>query len=174
MKNLLLAFVITLGSATAAQAQLEYIHSAGVGYYYSPVDNYPALHYSPRLNFAQLGYVGTLSLDTKLSFGYFAETGTYAEETYFTSFIPVTINFNKGNGATRFSPEPSGYYAGAGMALNNGWNYYYNFGPYFNAGVRFDIGDLPFDLNGGFMYDVTDTESNFFTIGLAYIINMYR
>ena len=174
MKKSILALLVICGIYQTADAQLEYIHSVGVGYYYSHVDNYPALHYSPRINFYQLGYAGTFSLDTRLSFGYFAEQGTYAEEDYFTSFFPLTINFNKGNGATQFSAEPSGYYVGAGAAMNNGWSYYSNYGPYITTGVRFDIGELPFDLNGGFMLDVTDTRSNFYTVSLSYMLNMYR
>lgn len=174
MKKLLILLCCITGMVFTGKAQLEYIHSAGVGYYYSPIDNYPALHYGPRINFMNLGYTGTLSIDSKLSFGYFAESGTYAEETYFTSFLPVSINFNTGNGATQFSAEPGGYYFGGGWAWNNGWEYYTNFGPYVNAGLRFDVGELPFDLNGGFMYDVTDSESSFLTISLSYMLNMYR
>ena len=95
MRKLLIIIALTAG-VSKAPGELEYIHSAGASYYFSPLNVYPALHYSPRVNFIQMGWRGTMSLDTRLSFGYFAERGTYAEENYFVSFFPVSINWNKG------------------------------------------------------------------------------
>jgi len=173
MKRILLIIAL-LGGLSKANAQLEYIHSAGVGYYHSYLDKYGAIQYWPRLNFLQMGWNGTLSLDTRLSLGYFVEQGTYAEEAYFTTLFPVTINWNMKNGNTRFATEQSGWYIGAGAALHEGWGTYSNYGPYATGGIRFDVGEAPFDINAGYMIDLSGNQSSQINISFNYMLNMYQ
>jgi hypothetical protein len=173
MKRILLVLALVTG-ISKAEAQLEYMHSAGVGYYSSYLDKYPAIQYWPRLNLLQMGWNGTISLDTRISLGYYAEKGTYAEEDYFTSLIPATINWNMKNGNTRFATEKTGFYIGAGAAIHLGWGNYSTYGPYATGGIRFDIGDLPFDLNAGALLDVTGNKSSQINFSINYMLNTYQ
>lgn len=173
MKKLLFILTLVFG-LSKAHAQLEFMHSAGLGYYSSYLDKYGAVQYWPRLNLLQMGWNGTISLDTRISLGYYAEQGTYAEEDYFTSLIPVTINWNMKNGNTRFATENTGWYIGLGSAWHLGWRNYTTYGPYTTGGIRFDIGQLPFDLNGGYMIDITGNRSSQFNISINYMLNIYQ
>lgn len=171
-------FFICVYSAKA-QLAFDYIHSAGVGGYLSSLVPYPAIEYVPRLNFYEIDQKTAFSVETRITGGYYLKSGTYTDKHNFAFYIPLLFNYNSGCGATRVSDRTFGYYGGIGGAYNIYYNYsdlgsFNNFGPMVDAGIRFDIGDAPFEVGVGYMFDLSDNRTGIFSAGVRYIFNLLR
>ena len=114
MKRILLIIAL-LGGLSKANAQLEYIHSAGVGYYHSYLDKVWRHSILAKTEFPPDGMERNPVSWIPAFLGYYVERGTYAEEAYFTTLFPVTINWNMKMVTLFFATEQSGWYMGAGL-----------------------------------------------------------
>lgn len=157
-----------------AQFELEYIHAAGVGIYFSDLANFPTIQYSPRLNILQFDSRSTLSLDARISGGYAIQSGSYAQDAFPVFYVPATLNYNNGSCATRTTDEYIGFYVGGGYGYQNAIDNYVVQGPIINAGLRFYLGREPFDFNMSYQFDITEQKSPIFGIGFHYILNMLK
>ncbi len=135
---------------------------AGVSIYLLPPPDYALfngnLNYNVRYHFKILSATSSLSanINTGIAIRNLYIYGINISR-FFQFNIPVTINYNLGNGASKNSTQSSGTYAGAGACIDmaflnyKGKTYPLSIGPIINAGFRFGQSN---DGNGHAKYDL--------------------
>lgn len=171
IKTLLCLASTLLCFSVHAQKPL-FSHSAGVGIYAGNSDYVAGgLLYSPRINFAVLSERATFSIGTHLGLGgnlSYAGDG-YQRSTSLTFFtdMPLVVEYNFGNAATRVANTKFGGFIGGGY----GWHFVKReesihtdvfegtverdlniYGPVINGGFRFPIGRASFGVRFSYMF----------------------
>ncbi len=138
-------------------------HQSGVGIsiYLIPAPNYTIINgtfnYNIRYHFKILSPSSSLSANINTGFGIPGLSVGYIFISRFFQFtLPVTINYNLGNGASKNSKQSTGTYVGAGANLdfiaapNSLRDNFLSIGPVINVGIRFGSSDG----NGSSKYDL--------------------
>ncbi len=155
---------------------------------------YPTIgiHYSPRINLARWSWNGSFSLDFPMHLGisYGSDLVTRPnlpqvqpeKKANFTAEIPITLNFNFGQAATKRSTANFGAFFGVGFSFaylptgrtgifNNATNQAtfndpIGFGPHGRAGIRFRTGTISWQMYTSFMYNIYQP-SHLFGVGVG-------
>ncbi len=166
-----------------------FAHSAGVAFYGATDYFSGGLMYSPRINVAVLSERSTFSIGTHLGLGgsfgydYNAYDGGASNSVSVFIDLPLMVEYNFGNAATRIANTKFGGFVGAGY----GWHRLVQSidtefgaftsnttsrGPVVNAGFRFPIGRASFGVRGAYLIN-TDEISVLDGVGsLAFVYNI--
>lgn len=181
IKHLLVAFMAIV-AASQINAQVTFNHALGGGIYLNKYGAAPAVVYTPRLNFLELGGRGsesTLSVGVPIALG-FAFSGNSREggSGSFAADLPVFVDVNFGHAANPDADSRFGGFAGIGFAYNimGGADDYGSFvtksmGPAANAGIRFVIRERSVGLRASYMFNVKSSGYGASVIGLNLLYN---
>lgn len=186
MKKAFYLIVAMLFIAPALTAQVSFNHSLGGAAVFS-TSGTPGggLMYSPRLNIADIGRDGTISIGTHLTLGaYFSgstnsRTGSTGSSSGLTLDLPLVVEANFGHMSSDYSHEDFGGFFGVGFGYSAiaGSNLINNsgFGPLVDGGVRIAAFEKSFTVKASYMLniasasDLSETRTNdVVTIGAAY------
>lgn len=126
-----LLFTIFLGFHTLIYSQIQFNHSAGVAFGVFVQSNYlnfaPLLEYNPRLDYVFHAEV-SVSLTTHLGIGRHYN-------------LPLMVQLNLGNHASKESEFPVGIYAAAGFTRFGLWYDYHIVKPCLSFGIKVQKND---------------------------------
>ncbi len=173
MKKYIIITYIILCSITTQASKGDstfFKHQSGIGLsiYLIPPPNYTAFNgtfnYNVRYHFKILSANTSLSANINTGIGIPGlSVGYIFISRYFQFTLPVTINYNIGNGAKKNSKQSAGTYIGAGACLdflampNSLRDNALSIGPVINTGFRFgssssdDSGSAKYDLRFSYM-----------------------
>ena len=168
-------------------------HAAGVAFY--GADDYfsAGLMYAPRINFAVLSETSTFSVGTHLGLGgsfdynYNSYYGTQNSVSFFAD-IPLVVEYNFGNAATRVAYKKFGGFIGGGYGWhavthseNYGDDYYDDYdyresatvhGPVINGGFRFPIGRASFGVRVSYLFN--DNKDDVYVDGIGSLAMVFN
>jgi len=174
-KKIILALTLICGFAATSNAQLSFQHSAGGAVYLSKDFSSYGIVYSPRLNFYQPSDEMTLSLGAQLGVNmdgnFNSQTGVSGSFGY---DLPVYLGMNFGAGASKDSKALVGGFLGGGYSVSS-FSYANDFGawsdsfsgPMAIAGIRANIKEQVFELNGSYTLNGGD-KTNILGLRLLY------
>ncbi len=175
MKKLFLFAAVAVLTLTSVNAQMSFSHSLGGKFFtisgegadYSSIG---AL-YSPRLNFAEVGDNGTVSVGTHIGLAF---EGNSRDGSSFVYDIPLVVEYNFGQASNNDNDSGFGFYVGGGYGIHNSSSFTEAMsGPVASAGVRFVIADRPFDVNFSYLIGSGDFKDyNLIGVGLQYSLGL--
>jgi hypothetical protein len=178
LKKTLLIVAIVFGFGISANAQVEYMHSAGISYTgfvdseSSTFMGMPMLTYNPRLNFV-LNDAMTISATTYASLGFSGSVNSQSGGAFSLGFdLPILAQLNFGHHSSKDNDDRIGGHVGAGYGLGfltasaTGSAVYH--GPVLNGGIKFGIGEK---VSLGFRLKYQYSLSNVHIFGLGALYN---
>ena len=193
LMSILCLAAVLLWFPARAQKTL-FAHSAGVAFY--GADDYfsAGLLYAPRINFAVLSETSAFSVGTHLglggsfNYGYSSNFGSQTSTSFFAD-VPLVVEYNFGNAATRVAYKKFGGFIGGGYGWHAvthsesyGDDYFGDYdysesanvhGPVINGGFRFPIGRASFGVRVSYLFNDNKDEVYVDGIGsLAMVFNI--
>jgi hypothetical protein len=164
-----------LSPITKAQSKKSnyFAHSAGFIFFGATEYFSAGVVYSPRINFLILSEKSTFSVGTHLglgaNFNYSSDSrGNSSSSSSYAVDLPLMIEYNFGNAATRNANTKFGGFAGAGYGWHNATRGFFTTytgsaqpedadlhisGLAVNAGFRFPLGRTSFGIRAGYLFN---------------------
>lgn len=166
-------FIVLLATTEETNAQISFSHALGGSFYAGGHASAPAITYSPRLNFIQVGEEFTISAGTHIGLGMDFNSQEGARS--FALDLPLVAEVNIGHGATRETSSGFGAFFGAGYGISKlgsasafGSDYNDAAGFVVNGGLRALIAERPVGLRVSYLLNTKADAGNVFGIGIFY------
>ncbi|WP_143305038.1 hypothetical protein [Chitinophaga vietnamensis] len=179
----------------ASAQSLRFSQSVGLGLFTARNYLSGGLVYSPRYNFFVLSPRAAVSVGTHLGLGAnlhesYTSNSSGESSSVFIIDVPLVINYNYGNAATRKASQRWGFFAGGGYGFHNasrnidntdleeesGTEAIHIKGPVLNAGLQFPLGRSSLSLRGAWLLnDGTNNKDiqSITSVGVSYNIGVH-